>query len=140
MKKIIKLITLFIVISSTITSCLLDDKALTDGFNDGPNFTTFTNFTQNLSAVANGDEYTFPINLEVQGPTVIDMTGDVTATISVEGNSTAVEGVHYAFNSNTVTLMKSNNIYRRNSDYSIYRRACCSNVCRISFVNKFYIW
>lgn len=109
MKKTIELIILLIVVSISITSCLLDDKALTDGFNDGPNFTTFTNFTQNLSAVANGDVYTFPINLEVQGPTVIDMTEDVIATISVEGTSTAVEGVHYTLDTNTVELLKGNN-------------------------------
>ena len=109
MKKTIKLITLFIVMSLTVTSCLLDDKALTDGFPEGSNFTTFTNFSQNLSAVANGDVYTFPINLEVQGPTVINMTGDVTASIAVEGSSTAVEGVHYTFDRTDVTFMKSNN-------------------------------
>jgi len=109
MKKTIKLITLFIVMSLTVTSCLLDDKALTDGFPEGSNFTTFKNFSQNLSAVANGDVYTFPINLEVQGPTVINMTGDVTASIAVEGSSTAVEGVHYTFDRTDVTLMKSNN-------------------------------
>ena len=108
MRKIIKLITLFVGISLSILSCLLDDKTLTDGFNDNPNFSTFTKFTQNLSAVANGDTYTYPINLEVQGPTVFDMTGDVTATISVDESSTAVEGVHYTFDTNSVTLVKSN--------------------------------
>lgn len=110
MKNIIKFITILIVVASTITSCILDDYNLPDEFNDGLNFSSFSRLTQNLSAVADGNEYTFDVNLELQGPNLVGFTDDITVTIGVvSGESTAVEGVNYSLPSKTVTLTKSNN-------------------------------
>ncbi|MFL1011805.1 hypothetical protein [Flavisericum labens] len=94
----------------TVTSCLLDDSNLADTFNDGPNFTSFSNLNQTVSAVADGNIVTANVNIELQGPTVVDFNEDVTLTIAVdESNTTAIEGVHYTLNSTSVTLSKSNN-------------------------------
>ena len=110
MKNIIKFITILIVVASTITSCVLDDYNLPDTFNDGLNFSSFSRLTQNLSAVADGNEYTFDVNLELQGPNLVGFTDDITVTVDVvSSESTAVEGVNYTLPSKTVTLTKSNN-------------------------------
>ena len=111
MKNIIKSITLLIMMGMTVTSCLLDDSSLVDTFDDGANFVSFSTLTQNLSAVADGSEYLFPINVELQGPTMGNVSEDLTITIEPVASaiSTAVEGVHYTLNSKTVTLNKGQN-------------------------------
>ena len=100
---------LAIAILTTTSSCLVDDESLTDAFDDGPNFVSFSRFSQNLSAVSDGNTYDFNINVELQGPTLHEMTSDVSLTISVDPSSTAIEGVHYQFGSMTTTLTNSNN-------------------------------
>lgn len=110
MKNIIKIITILFATAYVATSCVLDDYNLADEFNDGLNFTSFSRLTQNLSAVADGNEYDFAINLELQGPNLIGFTEDITVKIEVvSSESTAVEGVNYRFATKTVTLTKSNN-------------------------------
>lgn len=102
--------TLLVILILTSTySCLVDDESLTDSFDDGPNFVSFSRFSQNLSAVADGNTYDFDINVELQGPTLHEMTSDVDLTISVDPSSTAIEGVHYVLNNATTTLTNSNN-------------------------------
>ncbi|UKM65134.1 hypothetical protein GSB9_01696 [Flavobacteriaceae bacterium GSB9] len=110
MKNIIKSITLLIVMGLSVTSCLLDDTNLADSFNDGPNFTSFSNLNQTVSAVADGNIVTANVNIELQGPTLVGFSEDVALTIAVDAaNTTAVEGVHYTLNSTSLTLTKANN-------------------------------
>ena len=101
---------LLIFVSFSATSCLLDDESMVETFDDGPNFASFSREKQNLSAVSNGEEYTFGVVLELQGPTLVDVSEDVVANIEVVASeSTAIEGVHYYFESTTTTLKKSEN-------------------------------
>ena len=110
MKNIIKSITLVLVMGLSVTSCLLDDSNLADTFDDGPNFTSFSVLNQTVSAVADGNIVTANVNVELKGPTIVNSSEDVTLTIGVDAdNTTAIEGVHYTINSNTLTLTKSNN-------------------------------
>ena len=108
MKNIIKSILLGIMMLS-VTSCLLDDDSLTKSFDDGPNFASFSTLNQPVSAVANGNEVTANVNMELQGPTLDEFSEDVVATISVDASSTAIEGVHYRLNSSSVTFTKDQN-------------------------------
>lgn len=110
MKNIIKSISLVIIMGLSVTSCLLDDDNLPDQFNDAQNFASFSRLTQNLSAVSDGNEYGFDINLELQGPNLVGFTEDITVTVEVDASSsTAIEGVNFRLATNTVTLTKSNN-------------------------------
>ncbi|TGV02046.1 DUF4843 domain-containing protein [Flavivirga rizhaonensis] len=111
MKNIIKSITLLIVMGLSITSCILDDDNLADTFNDGSNFVSFSTLAQNLSAVADDSEYEFPINVELQGPSIDAVNEDLTVTVEpvASATSTAIEGVHYRLDSKTVTINKDQN-------------------------------
>lgn len=109
MKKTIKYLGI-LCISLLFTSCLVDDTAPSDSNDQGPNIAGFSQKAQNLSAVSDGNEYTFDIKMQVVGPTYAEMTGDVTVTVAVDAaNSTAIEGTHYRLNSNTITLSSANN-------------------------------
>jgi len=109
MKNIIKSFILLTIMSLTVTSCLIEDENLTDTFNDGPNFSNFSVFTRNLSAVADGNDISASVVVELQGPTVNKISEDVTVSISVDPSSTAIEGVHFRLNATSVTLTKNNN-------------------------------
>ncbi|WP_298555401.1 hypothetical protein [uncultured Algibacter sp.] len=110
MKNIIKSISLLLVMVLSVTSCILDDDNLADTFNDGENFTSFSTLNQTVSAVADGNIVTANVNIELQGPTIVDFTEDVNLTISVDAtNTTAIEGVHYTLNSTSITLKSDQN-------------------------------
>jgi len=88
-----------------ISSCdaLLDDS-ITD-YGKGPNLVGFANGTVTLKAEANGQEVASEIPLSIIGPTVSSLKGgEVTVAVSVDPSSTAMEGVNYRLDSNTVTL------------------------------------
>lgn len=99
----------FFCISLMFTSCLVDDEAPSDINDQGPNLASFVRSSQNLSAVTDGNQFTFNVPMELKGPTLFNMTEDVTATISVDPSSTAIEGVHFVPFNSTVLLTKSNN-------------------------------
>lgn len=110
MKNIIKSITLLLVMALSVTSCILDDDNLSDTFSDGPNFTSFANLSQTVSAVADGNLVGANINIILEGPNMVGYTEDVTLGIEVDAaNTTAIEGVHYTINSTSLTLTESNN-------------------------------
>ncbi len=110
MKNIIKSISLLIVMGLSVTSCILDDDNLADTFNDGPNFTSFANLNQTVSAVADGNIVNANVNIQLEGPNLVGFTEDVNLTISVDaGNTTAIEGVHYTLNNTSITLTAANN-------------------------------
>ncbi|WP_242085755.1 hypothetical protein [Aestuariivivens sediminis] len=110
MKNIIKSIALLIALGVSFNSCLLEDDNLADTFDDGPNFTSFSNTNQTVSAVADGNIVTAKVNVELQGPNMVGFTEDVSLTIGVDAaNTTAIEGVHYTLNTNSITLTAANN-------------------------------
>ena len=92
----------------TFTSCLVDDepRLVTD---EGPNLVGFTRASMNASLIADGSDKVVNIPVQLQGPTSMEYTGDITATIEVDPSSTAIEGVHYILEDNTIELNQENN-------------------------------
>lgn len=109
MKNYIKHITILLV-SLMFTSCLVDDSAPSDNNDQGPNFVGFSTGSFNATATADGSTYDFVLPIEVNGPTFEDVTGEFTASISIDPSSTAVEGVHYQLPNKTVTVSSANNL------------------------------
>jgi len=107
MKKL-KYILIFILGATMFTSCF-DDEALIDLNDDGNNVAGFTNARENVSRIASGDEYQISFKMTVTGPTLMDLTNDVTVSFAATAASTAIEGVHYRLDSPTTTLTKANN-------------------------------
>ncbi|MDF1571342.1 MAG: hypothetical protein P1P82_06970 [Bacteroidales bacterium] len=105
-----KLKYLFMVIITLVmvTSCFEDDTTL-DLNDDGLNVVTFERIASSLTAEANGEEYDFDVKVRISGPTVMDLTNDVTVTFTATDASTAVDGEHYRINNPTVTLTADNN-------------------------------
>ena len=105
-----KLKYLFIVVFSVtmMTSCW-DDVPSYDLNDDGMNVVTFERVKSNLTAEANGNEYDFEARIKVVGPTVMDLTSDVTVTFATAAGTTAEEGVHYRINNPSITLKADNN-------------------------------
>jgi len=107
MKKI-KYILIFMISASFLTSCFDDETGLE--LNDqGNNVAGFTNARENVSKIASGDEYPVALKMKLEGPTVMDLTSDVTVTFAAAAGSTAIEGVHYRIDNPTTTLSKANN-------------------------------
>lgn len=104
MKKI-KYYLLFVVMTSmTFTSCLVDQDALSDSFDEGPNLVGFAETELTIGTVADGETHAAEIPLKFIGPTSLTATEPIQVNISVDPSSTAVEGVHYTLESTTVTL------------------------------------
>jgi hypothetical protein len=113
----LKYFLMFVLSMTVITSCIKDrNDYLLNG--EGPNLVSFASSSVNVSNIADGQEY--PVELEVHliGPTSMNVTGDITATIvSVTDSMTrndstivpAVEGVNYRIDNPTITLTKANN-------------------------------
>jgi hypothetical protein len=105
-----KLSYLFIVVFSMtmLTSCWEDtaDYELND---DGFNVVGFANASENLAVIPDGNEYPFQIKIKAIGPTVMELTEDITVTFSAADGSTAIEGTHYRIDDASVTLTKANN-------------------------------
>lgn len=92
-----------------VSSCLVEDKTDYDLNDDGLNIATFETLTSNLSCVANGTEYVFPLKVKLVGPTKDLVTSGITVTASADPSSTAVENVHFKIINPTVTLTPDNN-------------------------------
>ncbi|WP_418499553.1 hypothetical protein [Flagellimonas sp.] len=86
----------------TMSSCLLDDEK-TD-FGKGANLVGFASSSLTVRAEANGEEVSSQIPIRIIGPTVKDFRDDITVTVEVDPSSTAVEGVNFRLDINTVTL------------------------------------
>ncbi len=109
MKKL-KYIIIFILSVGMLNSCDLFDKETALDLNaEGLNVVTFERVNSNLTGLADGTEYTFTMPIKVVGPTVMDLTSDLTVTISANENSTAVDGDMYRIETPTITLTESNN-------------------------------
>ena len=117
MKKI-KLLTLLF-ITLIFSSCLVDDDVISDAYGDSPNLAGFVDRSTTISGVTNGDEYEYELNMEVKGPSLLDLTGDVNVTVSVDPSSTAIEGYHFRLNSNSLTLKKFEESINREGDFYV---------------------
>lgn len=104
--------TLLLILSLGIfSSCLIDNETDLDMNDKGSNLATFNKNAINLTALANGSEYQMDIQLKLVGPSVADLTGDITVTVARAASSTAIEGVHYKFASKTIVLKKADNYF-----------------------------
>lgn len=108
MKKI-KFILLFILGVGMLNSCLINNESDIDLNDSGLNLAAFDNTKINLVGLADGSEYEMQIKMKVVGPTVMDLTGDVTVVVERDESSTATEGTHYRIDNPSIVLTKANN-------------------------------
>ena len=107
--KTIKYLLIFILGVTSLGSCLVDDTEPSDGNDATPNIAGFVASSTSFGGISNGNEYEFSVDMQVKGPTYMDLSGDVTVTIGVDPSSTAIEGTHFRLDQTSVTLPKSNN-------------------------------
>jgi len=106
--KTIKYLLIFAIGFSTLTSCV-DDFDPSEANGTGNNIAGFLVASQNVGGIANGDTYDHNIRFNVKGPTLSDLSSDVLVTVEADPSSTAIEGVHYQFESNSITLSSGSN-------------------------------
>ena len=102
-----KYLFFFLLLALVVPSCD-EENALVDAIEKSPNLATFENSTMNFSVVATGDEYLQQVPMKIKGPSTDNVSSPVTATITVDPSSTAVEGVHYTLSQNTIELSPDN--------------------------------
>lgn len=107
MKTINKFLSLILIL--TLSSCLVDDDVRTDSFDQGPNIVGFSRTAIPASVSADGNTSIVEVPLTITGPTSVNMTQDVSVTVSVDPASTAVADTHFQFETTTVTLTSDNN-------------------------------
>lgn len=112
MKKI-SYIFLLIFGLSLLHSCEVDSDI--PEISDSPNLAKFENYRIDLKGLANGSEYNNKIQVKVNGPTLKDLSTEITVTVEAGEMSTAIEGTHFRIPEKTITLSKSNN-YLANID------------------------
>jgi hypothetical protein len=105
----LKYLFILMLLGFIVPSCV-EDTAPEDEYGKAANLASFTNASMNLSAVADGQEYQFDVPMKVKGPSLANISSPVTATISVDPSSTAVEGVHFRLDQTTVTFDPNNNL------------------------------
>lgn len=108
MKKIKFLNILFVASAFVLSSCV-DDGTIEDEIKATPNLLGFASGSAAVSAVSDGEEYVKPLNVRMVGPKLDQVSGPVTATVTVDPSSTAVEGVHYRLETNTFTVGPDDN-------------------------------
>ena len=92
-----------------VTSCFEDGPNLEDNAL-GNNVAGFANASQVCAGIADGvSTYTFKLKVKVTGPTMMDLTEDVTMTFGANDASTAISGTHYSITNSSVTLSAANN-------------------------------
>lgn len=90
-----------------LISC--DTSTELDAIGSGPNLFGFVNTSQTLNAVADGEEYQYTLQMEINGPSIAQLSNDIVATIVVDPSSTAIEGTHFRLNKSSFTLIADNN-------------------------------
>lgn len=79
-------------------------------YNTGINVVRFPSSTADAPVVTDGDDKIYNAKIQVAGPTVEQLSGDVTVNfIVVDSLTTAVKGVNYTLDSNQVVLKDANN-------------------------------
>ncbi len=102
-------ILIFLSGMSFFQSCLINNETDLHLNAEGKNLVTLERIETNLTGEANGSEYTFLVPIKIVGPTVADLTSDITVTIVPTDESTAVDGDMYRIVNPVITLKKSNN-------------------------------
>ncbi len=106
--KRLKYIFLFLLAVSVFSACEEKTKE-TDLIADGINLAAFELSQQAVTEVADGTEYPFMVKMKVKGPSIPDLSGDITVTVAVDPASTAVEGTHFRIDSKTITIKEGEN-------------------------------
>ena len=110
MMKNLKYIIIFILSVGMLNSCDLFDKETVLDLNaEGLNVVTFERIDMPITAIADGTEYLFKLKIKVVGPTVADLTSDITVSLTANDLSTAVVDDMYRIETPSITLSKSNN-------------------------------
>ncbi len=105
-----KLKYIFILLTGLAIASCVEDTAPEDEFSAGANLASFVNSATNLTVVATGEEFVNEIPMVLKGPSTGSVSSTVTATISVDPSSTAVEGLHYRLDQTTVQLSPTNDL------------------------------
>jgi hypothetical protein len=104
----IKYLLMFVLSMALLNSCF-EEEADYELNDDGPNLVTFDRPVDNLGAVADGGEYTFQVRIRIVGPTVMDLTSDISVNLTENEASTAKSGAQYRLNGLPIVLTKANN-------------------------------
>lgn len=107
--KTIKLILIAVLVSVGLNSCLLDQEGVAD-YTDTTNVVGFAEANKTLTFFVDNGDQSVNIPVRVDGPQKYDITNTITATVSVDPSSTAVEGEHFTIGDPTVTLTPEGNL------------------------------
>ena len=94
----------YFVLAGFLTASCDDEDALISDIENSPNLVAFEEPSMNFSVVATGDPFVRMVPMKVMGPSTDDISSPVTATVTVDPASTAVEGVHFTLDENTIQL------------------------------------
>lgn len=89
-------------------------SGLVSDIEEGDNLVAFTDNSQTVSNIADGEEYPVEVKMKLIGPSVDELSGDYTATIEpvfegIPDNEQAEQGTHFKIEDNQITLSESNN-------------------------------
>ncbi len=108
--KTLKFLTIFLLSTMTLVSCLVDDTVASDAYDEGPNVLGFLNSSMLATKLADGTTTTLTIVLKASGPNVSEISETITANIEVDPSSSAIEGTHFSLPESTVSFLPSNNM------------------------------
>jgi hypothetical protein len=91
-----------------LPSCI-DKTSSYDLNDDGFNLAGFEQSVTAFAAIADGTESNFQVKMKVVGPTLMDLTSDITVTVAADESSSAIEGTHFRIDNPTITLKASEN-------------------------------
>lgn len=91
-----------------------DDNGFISNVEKGNNIASFTDNTQSVSNISDGEEYPVEVTMKLIGPSVNELSGDYTATIQpdwegIPEDERAEEGTHFRIDNNQVMFEESNN-------------------------------
>lgn len=105
-----------------LASCSDEGSNLVSDIEGGNNIASFSESSLNFAQVADGtSEYEVKVPMQIEGPSVPDLTGDITVTVEpdfngIDEDERAVEGTHFRIDSNEITLKASDNYYESYAD------------------------
>ncbi len=108
--KTIKILTIVLLSTFALHSCLVEETAPSDAYADGANVLGFLESNMLAALTADGSTRTLTIPLKAVGPNLSDITSDITCDLVKDASSTAIEGTHYTLGSSTVTFSPSQNL------------------------------
>jgi hypothetical protein len=90
------------------------DNGFVNSVQDSPNLALFVNSSKNVSNISDGNEYEVTVPIQLDGPTIEEVSGDVTVTIQpdfsgIPESERAEQGTNYRIDNNTITLEESQN-------------------------------